>query len=457
MFTSLLLFLSHATVAFGQDSQRPAYSFLRQREDWSSFRSTGQDWFDPIKHVSLSDDGKIWVSFGGRAEARLESWRSFNFGAPAGVTHDDSFTVSRGLLHADVHFGDTARLYVEGKTAQATDRNLPGGRRTLDMDTLATQQAFVEFNVPLDSGQLVLRPGRQSLLFGAQRLISPLPWGNTLRTWEGITADWTVADWKVVALATWFVPVDKTDENHRDRNTTLFGLYATHNLAEKSRLELYALGNGRQNVTINGTTGNEDRVTLGARTFAPLTRGFDYEVEGAIQLGEVGNQDVHAWSFASQLGWRPADWVGSPRLWIGADLASGDRNPGGSVGTFHQLFPLGHAYFGYIDAIGRQNISDISLGSKWNVHDSTKFTLAFHSFRVLETSDALYNAGGGVSRTGFTSRGVGSEIDALLNVRLDSHATTYFGFSHFFAGNAIEESGPHEDADFVYVGMSYSF
>ena len=43
------------------------------------------------------------------------------------------------------------------------------------------------------------------------------------------------------------------------------------------------------------------------------------------------------------------------------DIASGDDDPtDGDLETFNQLFPLGHAYFGYIDVIGRQNIIDVS-------------------------------------------------------------------------------------------------
>ena len=441
----------------GQESGRPKFSFLRQAEDWSGFVSGGDDFFDPIKRVSLSDDGEFWVSFGGRVEARFENWRSFNFGAPVGASHDDSFTVSRGLLHADLHMGSAARFFVEGKTAQATDRNLPGGRRPLDMDTLALQQAFLEVALPVGDDRLVVRPGRQALLFGKQRLVSPLPWGNTLRTWEGVTADWVTESWKIVALATYFVPVDKTEPNHRDKDTTLYGVYASRKPVDGNSLDVYALGNSRKNVTVNGTTGNEDRITLGSRIQDRLPRGFDYEVEGAYQVGEVGSADVRAWFISAQLGLKIPDWLGEPRMWVGADLASGDKAAGGNVQTFHQLFPLGHAYFGYIDAVGRQNISDFSLGSKFRVTDKSDLLLAFHSFRVLEASDALYNAGGGVSRTGFSSRDVGLEIDALVNLRLARHAKAYLGYSHFFTGDALKQTGPAEDVDFVYVGFGYTF
>ena len=45
-------------------------------------------------------------------------------------------------------------------------------------------------------------------------------------------------------------------------------------------------------------------------------------------------------------------------------MGSGDDEPGGDVETFNQLFPLGHAYFGYIDLIGRQNALDLHFDLK---------------------------------------------------------------------------------------------
>ncbi len=435
---------------------RPPFSFLRQAEDWSAFRASpdSTDPFDPLKHVPLTKDGGTWVSFGGVLEMRIESWSDFGF-APQ---NDDSFIVSRAFAHADLHVGERFRFFVEGKSAQSTDRDLPGGRRDLDLDTLDLQQAFIDVTLPVGDGSLRLRPGRQMLLFGAQRLVSPLPWGNTLRTWEGLTAEWRNGPWSVTGLATVFVPVDKTDFNEAEEDVTLWGVYAKRAPAKGGHgLELFALGTGRPDVTINGTTGDSDRVTLGGRAYGPLEERFDYEVELAYQLGEVGDEDVKAWSLASQLGWKPEGWAGTPRFWAGLDAASGDDEVGGDVGTFDQLFPLGHAYFGFIDVIGRQNILDTSLGGKWSLQPATSLSLGLHSFRLMETADALYNAGGAATRTGFDSKEVGYEMDLTVDHRVGRHTTIHTGYSHFFTGDAIAESGPSQDIDFFHFGIRTLF
>lgn len=443
-----------------EPAARPKFEFLRQREDWARFPTAGDvdDPFDGLKHVKLSSDGDVWVSFGGRVESRIEYWRSFNFGAPPTADHDDSFVVSRGLAHADLHVGDRFRLFVEGKSAQATDRDLPGGRRDLDMDTLDLQQAFADVLLPVGEGTLLLRPGRQMLMFGAQRLISPLPWGNALRTWEGLTAEWRQGPWSVTGIATSFVPVDKTHFNDPDDDVKLYGVYATKAPPKGGHgIDLFVLGSERPAVSLNGTSGDEERTTFGARVFGPAGKGVDYEVEAAWQTGEIGAEDIAAWSIASQVGWKPEGWAGAPRLFLGIDAASGDDTPGGDSKTFYPLFPLGHAYFGYIDAVGRQNVVDASIGGKWALSSATSLSLGVHSLHLMETEDALYNAGGGATRSGFNSREIGTEFDLTVDTRVDRHAAVHAGYSRFFAGDALSETGPSEDIDFVHFGVKYTF
>jgi hypothetical protein len=295
--------------------------------------------------------------------------------------------------------------------------------------------------------------------------VSPLPWGNTLRTWEGVTAVIKGGAWTTTALASAFVPVDRTGANERDDDELLFGLYASRAPAGKGSapgLDLYALGNTREQVaggTANGTAGDSERLTLGARSWGPLRSSFDYEVEGAYQGGEVGSEDVNAGFVAANLGWKPAGHACRPRLWVGADWASGDGSSGGRVGTFDQLYPLGHAFLGFMDFIGRQNITSAETGVSTQPMDRLTLRLSWHEFWLEDKDDALYNAGGGVLRApgSFESSHVGDEVDLLAKWKQDAHTELYAGYSHFFPGAALRDSGPAQDVDFVYVGLSFTF
>lgn len=441
-------------------SQRPKYQLIRQNEDWSFLADPAQrtDCWDRFKYMPLDDDGDVWAGIGGELQLRYEVWDDFNFGAPPAANHDDDFLLTRARLHGDLHVGERFRAFGELKVAQATDRDLPGGRRPLDQDTFDIQQVFVDYTFDVgDEDSLRLRGGRQMLQFGVQRLVSPLPWGNTLRAWDGLTAALTHGSWNVTGIATAFVPVDKTDFNEADDDMLLYGVYAQKRHTPKNGLDLYWLGATRPDVTVNGTSGDSKRQTLGARRFAPLGGGFDGEVEVAYQFGEVGDGDVSAWSFASQLGYTPDG--GALRHWLGLDWASGDDGAGGDVETFDQLYPLGHAYFGYIDAVGRQNIVDTSLGSTWKASPKLGLSLGGHSFWLASKDDALYNAGGGVARApgSFDSSWVGWEVDAVATYKPAPHVSTQLGICHFFAGDALEDSGPSEDVDFVYLSLGYTF
>ncbi|MHC4413788.1 MAG: alginate export family protein [Planctomycetota bacterium] len=444
--------------------ERPAYRFLRHTEDWSGLRDVDRsqltDPWDAIKYVPLTDDGGIWASFGGSTRLQVESWSDFAFGGPA--DSDDTFLLWRALLHADVHFGDNIRAFVQGKSALASDRDLPGGKRILDEDRLDLEQAFAEVAVPVgEAATLTIRPGRQTFLFGKQRLVSPLPWANTLRRWDGASGILTLGDWSVHGFWTQFVPVRRQSFNEPDDDIELFGVYATGKVPRSAiDLDLYWLGLDRATAGFNGTSGSERRHTFGGRVWGTLEGlPVDYDVEGAYQLGEVGSDDVDAFMVAGELGYKPDGWWGSPRFRVGFDYASGDSSAGGGVETFNQLFPLGHAYFGYMDFVGRQNIIDVSSGVTLSPLQRLVVGVAGHLFWRADDADALYNAGGGVVRGGGSSSSdeIGSELDITVKYQFDRHLTGLLGYSHFFAGDFIDESGANDDMDFVYVQLEYTF
>ncbi|MHC4994444.1 MAG: alginate export family protein, partial [Planctomycetota bacterium] len=147
-------------------------------------------------------EGDPTVDFGGQIRLRYENW------SDAGTVNDndESLLLTRILIHSDIQVSDALRIFVEGKAALATDQDFRG----LDTDELALQQAFADLTVSED---LTVRAGRQELLFGKQRLVSPLDWSNIRRTWDGVRVDTALGDWNVAAFWSQFVAVDKYDFN----------------------------------------------------------------------------------------------------------------------------------------------------------------------------------------------------------------------------------------------------
>ena len=436
----------------------PNYKIIRAEEDWSKFDpSTSDDFWAPIKHVKLSKDGSVWASFGGELRARVENWQNFGFADD----NDDTFLLGRILAHMDLHFGENVRVYVEGKSALSTPRDLPGHQRTLDVDELALQGAFVDLRFPSDGVTFTLRVGRQELLFGKQRLVSPLPWSNSMRTWDAARAILEFDRWRIDGFWSRYVGIKKYEFNDWELGSDFYGVYATGKVGDRDKpfdVDAYFLGLNQSSATYNGTAGDEERYTFGAR-FGGTLGDFDFDLESAYQFGQVGSGDVNAWMIAADAGYTFAcPW--KPHLNLGFDYASGDDAPGDDeVQTFNQLFPLGHAYFGYMDFIGRQNIIDLHSGLSFKPWEALTVKVDGHLFWRASTDDALYNAGGGVVRAGNLSNEseVGQEIDLTLIYAVDKHLTLQGGYSHFFPGSFIDDSGPGRQMDWFYFQATYRF
>jgi len=442
---------------------RPAYRFIRHEEDWSEFgrrltQNHGEPhWADGLKNVQTSP--YVRLTFGGSAQARFESWSGFDFGPPPPADDSDTFFLTRVRAHAEARIQDSQRLFLELKTAQATDRSLPGGRRGVDLDTFAIQELFYEVEFDLDeSNAFTFRAGRQMFAFGAQRLVSPLPWGNALRTWDGLALDWTNGTVDATGFYAQFVPTDKTDFNEKDPQNAIWGLYTTLKPTDdRLGVDVYLLGTERDPRTVNGSTGKDRRITTGLRLFGDLGRGFDLNAEAAGQTGDFGDADVEASMFAAQLGYRPDG--GPTRYFVGFDAASGDDEAGGDVNTFDPLFPLGHAYLGMADAVGRSNVIAGSLGldHRFDAHWSGHASL--HGFRLADDDDALYDAGSRpiIAGGAATSNSVGVELDLRARYTLDSRTSFEAGFAHLIAGDALSDAGRDEDLTFFYFQASTRF
>ncbi len=443
-----------------QAYQTPKFSFMRFNEDWSSLKGVDRQDIKPterLKHISLSKDGRNWVSFGGHLRARTETYDNFAFGAPADA--DDSFFVYRALFHADWHFGEKLRVFSEIKHADISGRDLPGGARPIDEDEAEIQQLFIDYKFATSAdSSLTLRVGRQEYGFGKSRLISPLPWANALRHWDGITGIYTTPQLNVNLFYASFNPVDQDGFNNNDSDNTLAGIYAKQNLSSGGGIEYYWLANEREDAAFNGTLGDEERDTFGIRHWGKLSDRLSYEVEGAYQTGDVGAEDVSAYMLTAEVSLAvPA--ASNAKLSVALDYASGDEDAGGEVNTFNQLFPLGHAYFGFIDTVARQNIVDISAAYSAKISDRSNFRIAVHKFSRAEDADALYNAGGGVVRAGDTnaSSDIGNEIDLTFSYKFITRLTGSLGYSQLFAGDFLADTGPDDDIKFTYAQVLFNF
>ena len=438
---------------------RPPFKNLRFQEDWSSLSElSARKGYDTLKFIPLNSSQSMYLSIGGQLRLRAESWWNFGFG-----DQSDLYGLSRVRLHADLHLGSRFRMFVEGKSSLSTDRDLPGGLRGLDVDNIDFQNAFFDVNLALDPAMVILRPGRQELQFGGQRLVSPLDWANTRRTFDGVRGIVKSRGWRFDGFWSQAVLVQKYSLNCGSASgKELYGIYGTGNVPSVGgTLDLYWLGFLNERSRFGDISGQESRQTIGARSKGGIKdSGADYEVEAAYQFGDLEGADISAFMFTGQIGYSFASTKAKPRLYTNLDFATGDDDPAdNSVQTFNQLFPLGHAYLGYIDLVGRQNVIDWSGGLALSPAPKWKSSAAIHYFWRENANDALYNPGGSIVRAGDAgdSKAIGLEIDLTLGYAINRFVGLSGGYSHFFPGPFIKESGSSNSIDFLYFVLQVTF
>jgi hypothetical protein len=448
--------------------KRPAYqigSAGRFNEDWSILRgvdlSTTDDVWDRLKFIPLSPDQNVWLTIGGQVRERGEYYRQYLFGASE-PEQSDGYLLSRFRLSADLHVTRYFRMFAEGKSSFALDRELAGGRTTSYVDEFDLLNGFADIMIPFGEGASVtLRGGRQQLIFGSQRLVGTGDFTQAPRTWEGGAAIAQIADWTITPFWAQLVVVDKYRFNKSTSDRKLFGVLGTGPLhVLPVNLDLYWLDADNATAAFNGTTGKERRHTLGGRAWGKIgTTGLDFEVEGAAQFGTVGRGDIAASMFTTVLGYTLPVPQLSPRVYLEFDYASGDDRPGGDVGTFNQLYGNAHSFLGYIDYIGRQNIISPNAGVTISPIRNLTLSLQQYVFWRASDRDALYNKSGGVLRpgTGTRARYVGAETDVFANYNFTRHLLGYAGYSHFFTGEFISKTGKDKDSDFFYLAIQYTF
>ncbi|MCA9322396.1 MAG: alginate export family protein, partial [Planctomycetes bacterium] len=80
-------------------------------------------------------------------------------------------------------------------------------------------------------------------------------------------------------------------------------------------------------------------------------------------------------------------------------------------------------------------------------------------FILDSDNDAWYNAGGAAMRRvgGGVSNTVGWELDIHAKHDLNDATKLWFGYSHFFPGNYVDQTGPDPATDWVYFQMTIAF
>lgn len=390
---------------------------------------------------------------------------NFDFNDEINTVNDDSWLLQRARLGLKVSPTDYLSFYVQGQSSfeLGSERpNEPGVLGAEGDDAIDLRQAYIQtgpeaFNITM---------GRQLLTYGDERLVGGFDWNNIGRTFDAVKLHYHTDLWSLDVFSSSVVVPDSDEFNYSDfldgndtgRDQIFSGLYFSTKLIPVQRTDLYAF-----HLHESYTAGDTNFVTLGTRIKADVlkTSGFDYETEIAVQFGDVKGQNLSA--FAGHWG-AGYVWIKSPikpRLFFEYNFASGDDSSADSdVGTFQNLFPTNHKFYGYMDVFSWQNIHNPAVSFSIQPAKGVKLQLDYHAFWLAKTTDVWYRANGVTAVRPMTKGAdsfVGTELDFTVSWKVTKQLSFLAGYSHFFAGNYLKASGRSDDADFAYVQATFDF
>jgi len=407
---------------------------------------------------------------------------NYDFDSSKRALTDDNWFLTRFRFGMKWQPTNWFTFYVQGQDAREflSDRaDIPGVSGAEGNDSFDLRQAYIELRGS-ERFPFVLKAGRQTMEYGDERLIGRSTWNNFGRTFDAVRFSYEPPKWRIDAFISSVVVVRRGDldqsdlfnGNGNDRQQIFSGLYTTRETAFGS-LDLYALWLSQANSNNSNTQGNlpstrplgdiPDAQHTSFGTFGGRLRGepqkehgFEWEIEGAYQNGEVRDLTLSAFAVHAGLGYN-FDTVWKPRIWAEYNFATGDDNPDdGKIGTFQNLFPSNHRFYGYMDLFSWQNLHNPEISVRVNPTKNLSTQLDFHAFFLADTNDAWYRNNGITMVRPLNAAArqadnfVGTELDFTCIWNLNKRVAIQFGYSHFFAGAYLAQTGPSDDADFGY-------
>jgi hypothetical protein len=425
------------------------------------------------KEFSAASAWDIGMQFRFRSEAKdAGSFPNRDFAL--NLDHSNSYFLFRTKAHLGWIPSKWIAFYIEGRDAH----DVSDSRTVPENDLFDLYQAYVRIGDP-KKFPLVLKAGRQELIYGDQRYIGNSDWINYGRSFDSIKLHFQSDDSWIDA----FVgrPVLTNDgrfdnANHYDWFSGLYG--STPLILSWQDTDVFVLARnvGLRSASVGGC-GPRDIYTVGTRwkSLPDRLRSWDYRFEAVGQFGSIVQNgkrlDHRAQALNASAGYTWKNVFGAPRLAAGYDFGSGDGNPGDNRnGTFELLFGTNHRFYGNMDLLGLRNMHIPRIEGSFKPVKNVTLSAELLGFWLANTADFLYpesgtgrNQNGYGQHTGYSSH-AGREFDLLMDWKIAAWTQMRLGYGHFFIGeyirqsiNAVSSSDGAEGADWFYSQFSFNF
>ncbi len=407
-----------------------------------------------------SEDLADSLTFGGSLRLRYESKNDFNL-----KDSSQDYYLTQLRLNANWKLDDNHSFFIEMQDAQVygEERNdFPSINDDATPNVFADDLDFHRAFYKYQGDGFSVKLGRQKFNLGDKRLVASLEWVNTARVHDGIRI--TLGEnskRKIDLFATALVPASphkfnsQADSGNRYFDSEFHGAYVTDNaLLDDATLHYWWF--------LRNNDDFDDEVhTFGLRYIKTIDE-WTFDAQGGIQTGDFNDQDHEAYYTHMEVSRK----FGISTVTVGYNYASGDDDPNdGDHETFDNLYPLNHAYYGYMDLLSLQNTHNVEFIYKQPVFNKFTFRAAWHSAWLAEEQDAWYNAGLApnaprlaVAREEGADKYVGSEIDFTLQGKVwEDRIKIWTGVSMFMPGDYAEDTGHDDEAYFAFLQATYMF
>lgn len=397
----------------------------------------------------------IPVTFFGEIRARTERDR------PGGLLAEDVYTYLRTRIGMRAAPAEGVRLLFQLQDSRVYGVTTSSAAGNPDITDL--HQAYVDLSTHWRNAELTTRVGRQEVAFGNERLVGPVGWSNTGRTFDGARVLLAPSAAGAASGPAWSATLFVATVDERGRHfgppPSAAGQGSPADRAVAGAWLTRAKKDGTVDVTLLYDGGakyrsfsESNRYTLDARFRSRAAAPLGFDVEAAWQGGSQQyapsatssrGQDVSAWLASARFGALPAAGRRSTAL-LGADVLSGDDAPAdGAYHAFNTMYATNHPFYGimdlFLDPAARTNdagLVDVFGSVSREINARTSLRADLHRFAV--------QAG--------KAGEIGWELDAVAPIRLSSAASLELGVTTFKASGAASAMGLGASGDYRHWG-----
>lgn len=420
-------------------------------------------WKKPFQAHSIA--GSDWSLKPGIESRHRFEYRD-NFNLRDQTYEDDAINLLRNRINLDLIYqpekdGGKMRFFSEAQDSRSFASSAMN-RNAGFVNEFDLRQLFAEWSGDPRKIPVQIKIGRQELSYGDERLVGAFNWSNVARVFNAAKLVYSPTSWlQLDSFISRVVRVERERPDHDSSNDNFFGLVSAVKPAKEHVLDAYFFARNLRDNSLaserTGIRGPLKECTLGNR-FRGKKWNFDYGAEYAIQFGSRAHDDIRAWAFHQDVGYEFAKVKFTPKIYTEFNHASGDRDTrDGEFQTFDQLYPGNHSKYGYMDLTGFKNMNHVMLGS--SIKPAKKLTAAadFHWYFRDARETAWFADNGAVVRAANPRAGrqLGEELDLTVSYKWIPELETLIGYSHFFSGPFIQDTGSNDDANFFYVQTTF--